>query len=153
MGLIIRNLNRKDIPTCLKIVLEAGASSNGAEARKIMEYSLKRGIAPLNPDYYVLVLDNEVIGVSGLYYDYEDPKDILWMDYLAVKPELQRRGYGSKMLENLEKVCRKMKIRMLCVFTYNEEALKFYEKNRFKVCGKIDNYYGEKPRMWLFKLL
>lgn|SRR3989338_7609465 len=154
MSLIIRDLSKKDIPKCLKIVLEAGASSNAKEAKKLMEYSLEKGIAPLNPDYYVLVLDNEVIGVSGLYYDYEDPKDIMWMDYFAVAPEFQRRGYGSKMMENLEKMCRKLKVRMLCVFTYNEGALKFYEKNGFKICGRIENYYEDgRPRIWLSKLL
>ena len=118
-----------------------------------MEYSLAPGIKPLNPNYYVLFLNNKIIGVSGLYYDYEDPKDIMWMDYFAVLPEFQRHGYGTKMLENLEKICKKRKTRMLCVFTDKEGALKFYKINGFKVCGKIENYYGKKPRIWMYKIL
>lgn len=155
----IKRLTKKDIPECIKIVLETEASSSGSEARKIMEYSLAPGIKPLNPNYYVLFLDDpsassgqaKIIGVSGLYYDYEDPKDILWMDYFAVRPEFQRLGYGTKMLEHLENICKKRKTRMVCVFTDKQGALKFYKTNGFKVCGKIDNYYGKKPRTWLCK--
>lgn len=149
----IKNLNKKDISACVKIALETEASSSGKEAKKIMEYSLAPGIKPLNPNYYVLFLNNKIIGVSGLYYDYEDPKDIMWMDYFAVLPEFQRHGYGTKMLKNLEKICKKRKTRMLCVFTDKEGALKFYKINGFKVCGKIENYYGKKPRIWMYKIL
>lgn len=154
MNLIIRDLKKEDIPAALKIALETGASCNALEARKVMEMSLVPGISPLNPDYYVLVLNNEIIGISGLFYDYEDPKDVFWMDYFAVKPDLQKHGYGTKMLENLVRICKGKKARMLCVFTDNKNALKFYKHNGFKVCGKIKDYYAEgKSRIWLFKKL
>ena len=149
----IRNLNIKDISTCVKIAIETEASSSRSEAKKIMEYSLVPGIKPLNPNYYVLELDKEIIGVSGLYYDYEDPKDIMWMDYFAVKPKFQRNGYGTIMLKNLEHICKKKKVRRLCVFTDKKGALEFYKKNKFKVCGEIKNYYGKKPRIWMSKIL
>jgi len=154
MTLIIRNLKKGDIQPALKVAIETKASCNESEARKVMEMSLSPGISPLNPNYYVLVLNEEIIGISGLFYDYEDPKDIFWMDYFAVKPDLQGHGYGTKMLENLVKICRGKKARMLCVFTDNKNALKFYKKNGFKVCGKINNYYEKgKNRIWLRKLL
>ena len=79
------------------------------------------------------LLEGKIIGVSGLYYDYEDPEDVMWMDYFAVKPEFQGQGYGTKMLENLVKICKERKTRMLCVFTDNQKAVKFYENNNFKV--------------------
>jgi len=149
----IRSLNKKDIPECLKIVLETKASSSRLEAKKIMEYSLATGIKPLNPNYYVLEFDGKIIGVSGLYYDYEDPKDIMWTDYFAVSPKFQRMGYGQKMLDNLLNICKNKKIKKLCVFTDKKGALKFYKKNGFKVAGKINNYYGKLPRVWLYKIL
>jgi len=153
----IRNLKKEDINACLKIVLETEASSSRSEAKKIMEYSLAPGIKPLNPNYYVLELKNpstglgQIVGISGLYFDYEDPKYIMWMDYFAVTPKFQMQGYGTKMLENLENICKKKKVKMLCVFTDKEGALKFYKNNGFKVAGKIENYYGKKPRIWLHK--
>ena len=150
----IRSLKKEDINQCLKIVLQTEASSCKSEAKKIMEFSLAPGIKPLNPNYYVLENEGKIIGVSGLYYDYEDPKDIMWMDYFAVSPNFQKNGYGSKMLENLILVCKKKKVRLLCVFTDNNKALKFYQKRGFKVFGKINNYYCKnKPRIWLGKVL
>jgi GNAT superfamily N-acetyltransferase len=151
MNLKIRGLKENDIDDCLKIVLETETSSSRSEAKKIMELSLNPGITILNPNYYVLLLDEKIIGISGLYCDYEDPKDVLWMDYFAVSTKFQRQGLGIKMLENLEIICRKRKVKKLCVFTWKEGALKFYKKNGFKVCGKIENYYGKDPRTWLYK--
>jgi len=149
----IRNLRQEDIPECLEIVLETEASSKRAEAERIMEFSLTPGIKTLNPNYYVLILGGKIIGVSGLYYDYEDPKDIMWMDYFAIRPEFQKKGFGTEMLINLERICRDKEVRMLCVFTDKKGALKFYKKNGFRVCGKINNYYGKNPRIWLRKIL
>ncbi len=148
----IKNLNKKDIPACLKIIFRTGVSSSRAEAKKVMHFSLAPGIKPFNPNYYTLWLDDKIIGVSGLYHDYEDPKNIMWMDYFAVLPEYQKQGHGTKMLENLENICKKGKVKMLCVFTDKEGALEFYQKKGFKICGRIENYYNKgKPRVWLFK--
>ena len=153
MSLKIRVLKKEDIKEALNIALKTGASCNKKEAKRIMEFSLAPGIKFLNPNYYILTLDGKIIGVSGLYYDYEDPKDVMWMDYFAVEPEYQRQGYGTKLLDNLEKICKKKKVRMLCVFTDNLGALKFYKINGFKVCGKIEKYYSNKPRIWMNKLI
>jgi len=151
MNFKIRSLRKEDINVCLKIVLETEASSSRSEAKKIMEYSLAKGIKPLNPNYYVLELDKKIIGVSGLYYDYEDPKDVIWIDYFAILSKYQKQGYGSKMMENLVSICKKKKVRMLCVFTDKDGALAFYQKKGFNTCGKIDKYYGNKPRVWLYR--
>lgn len=154
MKLEIKNLNKKDIPACLRIIAKTEVSSNIKEAKRIMEYSLARGIKPLNPNYYVLKLNDEIIGVSGLYYDYEDPTDIMWMDYFAVLPKYQEQGYGIKMFKNLKKICKNKNVRILCVFTDNKKKLNFYRKNGFKVCGEIKNYYSRGvDRIWLYKTL
>lgn len=151
MQIKIRNLKKEDIRQCVKIAVQTQASSNSKEAAKVMKLSLALGIKPLNPNYYVLEADKKIIGISGLYYDYEDPKDIMWIDYFAVLPEFQKQGFGTKMLGNLFDICKKKKVRMLCVFTDKEAALRFYKKNGFKVCGKIEKYYKNKPRIWLYK--
>jgi len=148
----IRLLGKKDIPACVKIILGTKAGTNKDEVKRLMALSLKKSISFLNPNYYVLDLDNKVVGISGLYYDYEDPKDILWMDYLAVSPKFQRQGFGTELLNNLEGVCKKKKVRMLCVFAETEQAISFYLKNGFKMIGRIKDYYGRgKPRVWLSK--
>ena len=154
MKTIIRKLKKEDILTCIKIILKTNVSSNAKEAKKIMELSLVKGIKFLNPEYYILEQDKKIIGVSGLYYDYEDPKNVLWLDYLAVLSEFQGMGYGSLMFENLKKIAKNKKVKMLCVFTDKQKALDFYEKKGFKICGEINNYYGKnKSKIWLYKNL
>jgi len=154
MEKIIRLFKKQDISACVKIIMKTNAGCNKKEIKKLLNLSLKKGVSFINPDYYVLVVNKNIIGVSGLYYDYEDPKDIFWMDYFAVSPALQRQGFGTEMLKNLEKICKNKKARMLNVFTETEQAVNFYTKNGFKIFGKIDNYYGpNRPRIWLSKVL
>jgi N-acetylglutamate synthase-like GNAT family acetyltransferase len=154
MKIKIRKLKKQDIPACLKIVLKTNVSSSAKEAKKIMDLSLVKGIKFLNPEYYVLEIKGKITGISGLYYDYEDPKNVLWLDYLAVLPELQGKGYGSLMFENLTKVAKSKKIKMLCVFTDRQSAVDFYKSKSFEICGEIKNYYGtSKPKIWLYKNL
>ena len=148
----IRLLKKGDIPACVKIILETKAGSNKREVEKLLILSLKKSISFLNPNYYILELNQSIIGVSGLYYDYEDPKDILWMDYLAISKKFQRQGFGTILLNNLIAICKKKAVRMLCVFAETNQAISFYKNNGFAVVGKIENYYGKgKPRVWLSK--
>lgn len=148
----IRKLTKQDISVCLKIVLQTGVSSGRKEAKKIMELSLAKGIKFLNPEYYVLKLNDKIVGISGLYYDYEDPLNVMWLDYLAVLQEFQNKGLGTMLLDNLVKVAKKKNVKMLCVFTDRNPAVIFYQKMGFEVCGEIKNYYREnKSKIWLYK--
>lgn len=152
MKIKIRLLKKKDILHCVKIILETKAGRNKAEIKKLLALSLTKSISFLNPDYYVLEFNGKVVGISGLYYDYEDPRDILWMDYFAVLPKFQRQGFGTALLKNLEKISKKKKIRILCVFSGSKEAINFYLKKGFKIAGTINNYYGKGlARFWLSK--
>lgn len=154
MNTKIRLLTKEDIPEAARIILETKAGCNKEEVEKLLHLSLKKGVSFLNPDYYVLLLDENPVGISGLYYDYEDPKDILWMDYFAVSQKFQRHGFGTLMLEHLEKICREKKVKRLCVFAETEQALSFYDKNGFKIFGRLDDYYGNgRPRIWLSKII
>ncbi len=152
----IRRLQRKDIKKCLDIIVKTKAASIGgkSEARWFLYYSLIPKQTPLKPDYYIVEERGEVIGVSGLYHDYEDPPHVKWMDYLAIEPKFQKRGYGTLLLEDLEKKCKKAKVKLLCVYVDNYKIPNFYKKKGFKMMGCIDNYYSKgKPRCWLCKNL
>jgi ribosomal protein S18 acetylase RimI-like enzyme len=150
----IRLLQKKDIPAVARIILNTKAGSNKKEVLKLLNLSLKKGISFINPDYFVLFSKKNIIGISGLYYDYEDPKDILWMDYFAISPKVQHQGLGSILLQNLEIICKNKKVRRLCVFAETDQAINFYTKNGFKIFGKLEDYYGPgRPRVWLSKIL
>lgn len=151
--LTIKKLEKKHIPESLKIITETRVTTNRSEVRWLMDLSIKKSDHDLKPAYYVLLDNDKVVGISGLYQDYEDPKTVRWLDYLAVMPGLQRRGYGTKMFKNLENVCRKQKVKIICVFTDNQKAINFYKKNKLKVFGKIKNYFPHAAKVWLYKKL
>ena len=150
----IQKLKEEDISDCLKIVVETRAACNRDEAKWLMELSLKKLRHVLKPEYHVLFEAGKLIGISGLYQDYEDPETARWLDYLAVTPRKQRLGHGTMMLENLETICRKKKVEHLCVFTDNQKAINFYTKHGFEIVGKIDHYFSQsEPKVWLCKKL
>jgi ribosomal protein S18 acetylase RimI-like enzyme len=150
----IQKLKAEDIPESLKIVVETRAACNKDEAKWLMELSLQKLRHVLKPEYHVLFDDGKIIGISGLYQDYEDPETVRWLDYLAVTPKRQRPGYGTMMLENLEAICRKKKVELLCVFTDNQKAINFYKKHGFETVGKIDHYFSHSDaKVWLCKKL
>jgi len=151
--LTIKKLEKKYIPASLKVIVETRVVTNKAEAQWLLERSLGKGQHVLKPTYYILFKDKTVIGVSGLYQDYEDPASVRWLDYLSVTSKLQGQGYGTKMIKNLESICRKEKVKMICVFTDNQKAIKFYQKNKFKIFGKIADYYPHSGKTWLYKKL
>ena len=69
-----------------------------------------------------------------------------WQGYilapLGVKPEYQRRGIGSKLINYLNNLCIQNKITLLEVATQveNKQANKFYLKNKFQL-KSITNIY------------
>jgi len=149
----LKKLEKKHIRASLKIIVETRAATKEKEARWLMNRSLGKGKHDLKPAYYILLKDGVVIGVSGLYQDYEDPNSVRWLDYLAVTPKLQRQGYGTKMLKNLESICKKEKVKTLCVFTDNQKAINFYKKHKFQIFGKIADYFPHAGKTWLYKKL
>lgn len=151
--LTIKKLEKKHIPASLRVIVETRVVTNKAEAHWLMEHSLGKGRHVLKPTYYILFKDETIIGVSGLYQDYEDPSSVRWLDYLSVTPKLQGQGYGTKMIKNLENICKKEKVKMMCVFIDNRRAIKFYQKNKFKIFGKIVDYYPHAGKTWLYKKL
>ena len=66
----IKKLEKKDIKQALKIITETRAATKEKEAKWLMELSLKKGFHALKPSYFVLLKDEKIVGVSGLYQDY-----------------------------------------------------------------------------------
>jgi len=65
---------------------------------------------------------------------------------IAVEKEARCRGIGQQLFEYMKEVCRNKQLtRMLLdVRKSNRAAIRFYEKNEFKVDGERKFYYGGK---------
>ncbi len=109
----------------------------------------------LNENLVFAIKQGKVIGVSGICNCYpNDPRNIKWLTYTAVLPEFQRQGIGTELLARVGKKLKRKKTKLLCVETASKRAMKFYQKNGFKKCGEIPNYYhnGE-PKIFLFRVV
>jgi len=81
----------------------------------------------VNPELFLVgLINNEIIATAmGGYDDHRG-----WINYLAVKPEYQRKGYARQLMEALEKKllkigCPKINIQ---VRAENKSAMDFYKK-------------------------
>jgi ribosomal protein S18 acetylase RimI-like enzyme len=83
------------------------------------------------PDlFFIGLLDGEVIG--SIMVGYEGHRG--WMNYLAITPEFQRRGYGRKLVQKavdeLKKIgCLKLNLQ---VRRSNTSVIDFYKHLGFK---------------------
>ena len=79
--------------------------------------------------------------------DYEDEKkEFCWVNNMFVVKEFRRKGVGNDLFQELERICKKRKIKviLLDVFRINRKAGKFYKKEDFN--PKI--YVLEKKLKW-----
>ena len=81
----------------------------------------------VNPELFLVgLINNEIIATAMGGYDGHRG----WINYLAVKPEYQRKGYARQLMEALEKKllkigCPKINIQ---VRAENKSAMDFYKK-------------------------
>jgi ribosomal protein S18 acetylase RimI-like enzyme len=99
---------------------ESGITAPQNDPSKDIERKLK-----VDPDLFLIGLigDSVVASVMGGYEGHRG-----WINYLAVKPDHQRKGYGQAMMQAVEiliraKGCPKINLQ---VRTSNESVIQFY---------------------------
>jgi len=106
--------------------------------------------------YFTLKLYKEkarkqIIGVIGLHHYSWGPNDVVWLGWLAVKPEYQRKGYGWYMLVTMLDKAAKLGYKRIFVETYSTKdyvkARAFFKKAGFYVAGKVKDYLGKGKHM------
>ena len=92
--------------------------------------------------FKVLKSENNIIG----YYIALFILDECELLNVTVKQELQKKGYGAQILQDLFSECRKENIVniFLEVRKSNSSAIRLYEKNGFSEIGVRNNYYQNK---------
>ena len=89
-----------------------------------------------NDDLKILFLeeDNNFIG----FLTYEVKKKLttsLWIDELIIKKEYRSHGYGTILIDKIKEICKNEnidRIELNC-WSFNEKAMKFYNKLNFDV--------------------
>lgn len=86
---------------------------------------------------YIVKLDEEPIGVMGLYQCIDSPSSVVWVGWFGLRPNFRREGWGSIMMEQLKSYAQEFGFQELWVFTNydNLPAISFYEKSAFIKLG------------------
>jgi N-acetylglutamate synthase-like GNAT family acetyltransferase len=118
---------RKIIFTCAKI-LKWNNKDKKWLRRTYTIKNLKKDIK--KSDFFVICRKNKVIASGRL------EKDRLWTVY--VDPKFHRRGFGTKILNFLQRVANKNGIKKLKLYAA-DTAIGFYKKMGFKLKNKKNN--------------
>jgi ribosomal protein S18 acetylase RimI-like enzyme len=77
----------------------------------------------------------------------------LHVTVLAVSQDLRGRGWGSRLMREMERLALDRGCHHAWVDTFSFQARPFYERLGFKVFGTLPNYPGEQERYFLSKPL
>ncbi len=91
-------------------------------------------------EVYIAKVEDEPMGVIGLYRQVHTPVGVVWIGWFGVRPSFRGRGLGTQMLRDLVKIAKEYKFKELWVFTDRENrgALRFYEKFGFINLGTVE---------------
>lgn len=84
-----------------------------------------------NVKYYIALIDEEPIGITGIYRYQENEA---WLAWFGILPKYQQNGYGKKLLEETIEIAKKQGYKTFRLYTdkvENANAIKLYEKLSF----------------------
>jgi len=115
----------------------------------INEYAKKaRGLEPTK-SCYLAIKDEKGMILGGTFG--HNIFGGLHIDILWVTEALRGQGYGSELLEKLEKWARDQGCAFSCLFTMNWEAREFYENHGYTVEFERDGYANDAKAICLIK--
>jgi len=119
------------------------------EVKCFMKHSMQKDKLPQT---YGLFLDDTIIGMYQ--FAYEDlsirPDIYPWLANVYIDKEYRGKGYGKKLLENVEKTAQE-NIAFEEIFLYTKH-IGLYEKFGWKFISDFDTYSKEPRMQRLYKL-
>lgn len=130
----IRRATKEDIASIVNIT-ENDGYGRPLDPKSIEDY-MKRG------DAYFLLCDPHPVGVAKLAVNKKKGAELF---IISVKVEFQNKGFGTLLLEYVEKEALKLgKTELYAhVRIHNEKAIKFYQKNGFRKIGIVNDLYAK----------
>ena len=123
---------------CFKVPWTKEAFKNEVEKNKLAHY-------------YVLSVDNKVIGYGGVWHIMDEGH----ITNIAIDPSYRNKGYGKFLMKSIMEESRKIGIDYMTleVRVTNTSAIKLYEALGFKTSGIRPNYYTDNQEdakiMWV----
>ena len=142
----IRSLVKKDRAWLLSMLIKTRAFTSAEidVAMELIDIVLKD---PIQKDYQIYCMVDDQDQVIGYICYGSTPMALGTFDlyWIAVDPDFQEQGVGSKLLSFLEELVRAEGGRLILADTstipHYEKTLKFYIKNGFQEVGRVPDYY------------
>lgn len=132
---MIRKFRREDISRVMEIWLDSNISAHSFIPAKYWQdnYDTVKEMLP-QAEIYVCETENKIQGFVGLNDDY--------LEGIFISGEAQSKGNGKKLLDYLKTKKNRL---TLNVYQKNQRAVRFYERENFKICSEnMDDNTGEK---------
>lgn len=123
----------------MKISIENNPSTKDIEVIKngLKEFNKQFSKADNHMDLSIFLRDenNHIIGglIGGTYWDW------LHIDALWLSEDVRHKGYGRQLLQNAENEAIKRGCNHAHLDTHDFQALEFYKKNNYIVCGQLED--------------
>lgn len=101
-------------------------------------------------DYYVIELNNKIIGCGGI--NYEPNKNAAIISWDIIHPDFQRKGLGKELLTYRIDRIKKMGIYPQVIVRTSQFTNKFYEKNGFKLIKSVKDYWAKGIDLYYMEL-
>lgn len=101
---------------------------------------------------FSIFLKNDFEKVFGGIQAFLDTESV-YIDVLWVEKNLQKQGYGTKLLDAVEREAIKNGCIFSLVDTWNFQAEEFYLKNGYERIGEVKNYWHGHSKIFLRKNL
>ena len=100
--------------------------------------------------FHRAIVDNKknILGVGRIHFI----QNIAQIRYMAIKKEFSNKGYGSRLIESLEKIALNKKIKKIFLNS-RINAVTFYEKNGYQKTNKVNPSFGEIVHYRMEKIL
>ncbi|EQM54769.1 hypothetical protein N692_11500 [Lactiplantibacillus plantarum EGD-AQ4] len=133
------------------MISEANYKENAEKTFIELEEYTRNKVPHLKPNYeelsFIYEQDDLVLGriVGKIHWDH------LQIELFSVHSNSRGKGVGSKLLHHIETIAQEKGLSYVSLETMSFNAPKFYEKNGYKVFGKIENSPYQGSTRYFFK--
>ena len=93
-------------------------------------------------DFFVMEIDNKIIGLALYYFKYSTWKGkCLFLEDIIVKENVRNKGYGKKLFNAVVEVAKNTEVKRMewQVLDWNKNAIEFYNKYQANLDSKWIN--------------
>ena len=140
---------------CSYIIRESKEEESELIVDKIVEYNLSK--VPIIQESSFIWINRVVMGTNGDVIAGINSKMYCWnclyINVLWVKEEYRKEGFGSKILNEIEKVAKDKGGYLIHLDTFDFQAKDFYIKHGYDIFGILDECPQRHKRYFMKKII